>query len=163
MRAHPWHPLLVHFPIACWTLATLIDSATLVGALPQSVARAVPGVAPEAMSFALLWLGVLLGAAAMVLGLFDLLRLPPELQRSGALNWHVLAMLCAWGLFLGAALLRPTPAPPFPPAPLAATLTEVAGFVCLVIGGVLASAVVFRGWPQRAAIGATSESRPFGP
>jgi len=153
VRAHPWHPLLVHFPIACWTLATLIDSATLVGALSQSVARAVPGVAPEAMSFTLLWLGVLLGAAAMVLGLFDLLRLPPELQRSGALNWHVVAMLGAWGLFLGSALLRPQPAPPFPPAPLAATLTEVLGFVCLGLGGVLAARVVFDGWPHRAAGG----------
>jgi hypothetical protein len=94
---------------------------------------------------------VLLGAAAMVLGIVDLLGLPPELQRSGALNWHVVAMLGAWGLFLGAALLRPQPAPPFSPAPLAATLTEVAGFACLGIGGVLASRVVFAGWPQRAA------------
>jgi uncharacterized membrane protein len=153
VRAHPWHPLLVHFPIACWTLATLIDSAALVGALPRSVAQAVPGVTPSALSFALLWLGVLLGAAAMVLGLVDLLALPPELQRSGTLNWHVVAMLGAWGLFLGAALLRPRPAPPFSAAPLAATLTEVLGFVCLAVGGVLASAVVFDGWPRRATSG----------
>jgi uncharacterized membrane protein len=151
LRAHPWHPLLVHFPIACWTLATLVDAATLIGVLPESVAAAVPGVAPAALSFALLWLGLLLGAAAMVLAIVDLLALPPEIQRSGALNWHVIAMLGAWGLFLGAALLRPRPAPPFPPAPLAATLTEIVGFVCLGVGGVLASAVVFNGWPQRAA------------
>lgn len=137
MRAHPWHPLLVHFPIACWTLAALIDSATFLGVLPQAIAGAVPGIAPAAFSFALLWLGLMLGAAAMVLGLVDLLRLPPELQRSGALNWHVVAMVGAWGLFLSSALLRPQPAPPFPPAPLAATLTEVLGLVCLGIGGVL--------------------------
>ena len=158
MRAHPWHPLLVHFPIACWTLAALIDTATLVGALPESVAAAVPGVAPAALSFALVWLGLLLGAAAMVLGIVDLLGLPAELQRSGALNWHVVAMLGAWGLFLGAGLLRPKPAAPFPPAPIAATLTEVLGLACLVIGGALASRVVFAGWPHRAASGATSES-----
>jgi uncharacterized membrane protein len=153
VRAHPWHPLLVHFPIACWTLAVLLDTATLLGALPDSLTAAAPGIAPAALSFALLWLGLLLGAAAMVLGAVDLLGLPPELQRSGALNWHVVAMLGAWGLFLGAALLRPKPAPPFPPAPLGATLTEIAGFACLVVGGVLASAVVFGGWPQRAAGG----------
>jgi uncharacterized membrane protein len=150
VRAHPWHPLLVHFPIACWTLAALLDVATLLGALPESVVGAVPGVAPAALSFALLWLGVLLGAAAMALGIVDLLGLPPELQRSAALNWHVVAMLGAWGLFLGAALLRPKPAPPFPAAPPAATLTEVAGFICLAVGGVLASRVVFAGWPHRA-------------
>jgi uncharacterized membrane protein len=150
VRAHPWHPLLVHFPIACWTLATLIDAATLLGALPESVASAAPGVAPAALSFALLWLGLVLGAAAMVLGIVDLLGLPPELQRSGALNWHVVAMLAAWGLFLGAALSRPKPAPPFPPVELAATLTEVLGLACLIVGGVLASAVVFDSWPHRA-------------
>jgi uncharacterized membrane protein len=153
VRVHPWHPLLVHFPIACWTLATLVDTAALLGALPEGVASAVPGVAPVGLSFALLWLGVGLGAAAMVLGIVDLLGLPPELQRSGALNWHVVAMLGAWGLFLGAALLRQKPALPFPPAPLAATVTEIAGLVCLAIGGVLASRVVFAGWPHRAAGG----------
>jgi uncharacterized membrane protein len=158
VRTHPWHPLLVHFPIACWTLAALIDSATLLGALPESIAEAVPGVAPAAFSFALLWLGLLLGVAAIVLGLIDLLGLPPELQRSGALNWHVVAMLDAWGLFLGAALLRPRPAPPFPPASLAATVIEIAGFFSLGVGGVLASAVVFDGWPHGAA-GTASESR----
>src|SRR4051812_33153622 len=151
MRAHPWHPLLVHFPIACWTLSGLIDTAALLGVLPDAVAAAVPGIAPAAFSFALLWLGVLLGATAMLFGLVDLLRLPPELQRSGALNWHVGAMMGAWGLFLGSALPRPQPAPPFPPAPLAATLTEVLGLACLATGGVLASAVVFDGWPHRAA------------
>jgi uncharacterized membrane protein len=163
VRAHPWHPLLVHFPIACWTLAALIDVAALVGALPESVAAAVPGVAPAALSFALLWLGVLLGAAAMALGIVDLLGLPPELQRSGALNWHVVAMLGAWGLFLAAALLRPKPAPPFPSPALAATLTEVAGFVCLAIGGVLASRVVFAGWPHRVATGGDERSSTRAP
>jgi uncharacterized membrane protein len=158
VRAHPWHPLLVHFPIACWTLAMLIDTASLLGALPESVASAVPGVAPVALSFVLLWLGVGLGAAAMVLGIVDLLGLPPELQRSGALNWHVVAMLGAWGLFLGAALLRQKPAPPFPPASAAATVIEIAGFVCLAIGGVLASRVVFAGWPHRAARGGGERS-----
>ncbi len=160
MRAHPWHPLLVHFPIACWTIAALIDATTLAGALPESVTTAVAGVAPAALSFALLWLGVLLGAAAMVLGLVDLLGLPPELQRSGALNWHVVAMVGAWGLFLGAALLRPEPAPPFAPAALVATLVEIAGLACLVVGGALASAVVFDGWPHRAA--ARSDGRSNG-
>ena len=89
----------------------------------------------------------------MVLGMIDLLGLPPELQRSGALNWHVVAMLGAWGLFLGAALLRPRPAAPFPPAPLAATLTEVLGLACLGAGGVLAAPVVFDRWPHRVAGG----------
>jgi len=44
-----------------------------------------------------------------------------QLQRSRALNWHVIA-----------------------------TLLEVAGLACLGVGGVLAATVVFDGWPQRA-------------
>ncbi len=149
MRAHPWHPVLVHFPIACWTIAALIDGAALLGFSPASAAS-VPGVEPAALSFALLWLGVLLGVPTMIFGFVDFLRLPPQLQRSGALNWHIFAMLGAWAAFLGAALLKPKPVPPFPPATLAATLLEIAGFACLGAGGVLAAAVVFDGWPRPA-------------
>jgi uncharacterized membrane protein len=151
MRAHPWHPAIVHFPIACWSLAALIDAAALVGALPERAATWVQGLEPSALSFALLWAGLGLGLFAMIVGFADFLRLPPRLQRSGAVSWHIAAMTSAWALFLAAALLRPEPSTPFPPAPLAATLVEIAGFVCLVGGGVLAAAVVFDGWPRPAA------------
>ena len=35
MRGRPWHPALVHFPIACWVLATLIDVGGHIVALPS--------------------------------------------------------------------------------------------------------------------------------
>jgi hypothetical protein len=39
---------------------------------------------------------------------------------------------------------------PLPQASSAATLVELAGFACLVTGGVLAARVVFDGWPRSA-------------
>ena len=151
MRIHPWHPVVVHFPIACWTIAVLIDVAQLGGALPERAATLVPGAEPAALSFALLWLGIGFGLLAMILGFVDFLRLPDRLQRSGAVSWHIGAMTGAWALFLAAAMLRPTPAVPVTPAPLLATLLEIAGFACLVCGGVLAATVVFEDWPRSAA------------
>src|SRR5947207_3278018 len=137
-RFAPWALSLLHAALGAAGLV-LVLVAVLGGARGNA-----------ALSFALLWLGVLLGVPTMIFGFVDFLRLPPQLQRSGALNWHIFAMLGAWATFLGAALLRPMPAPPFPPATLAATLLEIAGFACLGAGGVLAAAVVFDGWPRPA-------------
>ena len=145
--------MVVHFPIACWSLAVLIDAAALIGALPERTATLVPGVEPPALSFALLWLGVGFGLIAMILGFADFMRLPDRLQRSGGVSWHIGAMMSAWALFLAAALLRPASSPPFPPASVTATLVEIGGFACLVCGGVLAATVVFEDWPRSAASG----------
>jgi len=146
MRNHPWHPLLVHFPIAFWAAAVLIDAAELLRLVPDAAAAALPGVEPAALSFALLWLGAAFGVPAMALGFVDFLRLPQTLQKRAALNWHATAMTCAWAVFLGAALLRK----PALPASPAALLVELAGLACLVAGGALAAAVVFDGWPRSA-------------
>ena len=143
MRNHPWHPLLVHFPIAFWTAAVLLDSAALLHLPPDSAAAALPGVEPAALSFLLLWLGVAFGVPAMALGFV------------AALNWHATAMTCAWAVFLGAALLRRSAAPASP----AALLVELAGLACLVAGGVLAAAVVFDGWPRSAEPGHRSAGK----
>jgi uncharacterized membrane protein len=150
MRAHPWHPVLVHFPIAFWTTAVLLDVAALLRLLPESAGETLPGFEPATFSFALLWLGIAFGLPAMALGFVDFLRLPAALQKRAALNWHAIAMTSAWAFFLCAALLRPRSAAPAPHPSLAAMLVEIAGLGCLVAGGVLASAVVFDGWPRRA-------------
>ena len=155
MRNHPWHPLLVHFPIAFWTAAVLLDSAALLHLPPDSAAAALPGVEPAALSFLLLWLGVAFGVPAMALGFVDFLRLPTALQKRAALNWHATAMTFAWAVFLGAALLRRSAAPASP----AALLVELAGLACLVAGGVLAAAVVFDGWPRSAEPGHRSAGK----
>jgi uncharacterized membrane protein len=153
MRTHPWHPVLVHFPIACCALAALVDAADLLGWLPAGARAAVPGVPPAALSFALLWLGVVFGVAAMVLGFVDYLRLPTPLQRGAALNWHIAAMTGAWALFLSSAWLRSPPETPARAASLTAVLVEVGGLACLAAGGWLASTVVFADWPPGRAKG----------
>ena len=149
MKGHPWHPAFVHFPIALWTVAALIDVLELFGWIPARVS-ALSAVEPVALSFPLLWLGVVLAIPAMLAGLVDLLRLPEEIQTSPTLNSHVVVMAGAWTIFLVAALLRPVPEPPFPRTSGTVTLLEVAGFAALTIGGRLAAAVVFKDWPRSA-------------
>jgi uncharacterized membrane protein len=155
MRNHPWHPLLVHFPIAFWAAAVLLDAAALLHLIPDGAAAALPGVEPAALSFALLWLGVGFGVPAMALGFVDFLRLPQALQKRAALNWHASVMTCAWAVFLGAALLRRPGAPASP----GALVAELTGLACLVAGGALAAAVVFDGWPGSAEPGHRSAGK----
>lgn len=137
---HPSHPALVHFPIACWILATLVDVATQLVALPP-----VAGVAWSALSHLLLWGGVLLALPAIVAGVIDYLRLPDEVQSSAVLNRHILAMATAWLLFLGAAIWRAQSAMFDAGPPWSITLLELAGSVVLTVGGRYAAAVVFEG------------------
>jgi uncharacterized membrane protein len=138
MTRHPWHPAVVHFPIACWVLATLVDVSGWFIELPP-----IPGIVWAGVSHLLLWGGVLLAVPAIVAGVVDYIRLPEEVQESAELSRHVAAMAAAWLLFLGAAIWRVRSAP-FAGAPSwGIMLLEVAGSACLIAGGRFAAAVVF--------------------
>lgn len=138
MTRHPWHPAVVHFPIACWILATLVDLIGQLFAMPP-----LPGIEWAAVSHLLVWSGVLLAVPAITAGIIDYLRLPDAVQSSVELSRHITAMGTAWLLFLGAGIWRVRSAP-FDSAPLwGMTLVEIGGSLCLVLGGRFAAAVVF--------------------
>lgn len=142
MTAHPWHPVFVHFPLACWVLATAIDLAGQLFLIPQ-----IPGTEWASLSHLLLWGGVALGAPAMIAGLMDYARLPCEVQESAELSWHIVTMATAWVLFLAAAVWR-VRAAPFASAPSwGMTLLELVGTAGLVVGGRFAAVVVFERMP----------------
>ncbi len=144
MRGRPWHPALVHFPIACWILATLIDLVAKFTTFPPIDNLQWAGVAQLLLSA-----GVLLAVPAIIAGLRDYLRLPDELQSSRELSRHVLLMGTAWVLFLAAAVWR-TRSGAFDSAPSAGmALLEIAGCACLIAGGHYAGVIVFErmaGW-----------------
>jgi uncharacterized membrane protein len=139
---HPWHPAFVHFPIACWVLATLVDIGGWFVALPP-----IPGIEWAGVSHLLLWGGVVLALPAIVAGVVDYIRLPEDVQASAELSRHVAAMATAWLLFLAAAIWRVRSAS-FEMAPsLGVVLLELAGSACLLAGGRFAAAVVFERLP----------------
>lgn len=96
---HPLHPALVHFPVACWTLATLADGAGLLW----------PGALPEACAAALLAIGCAVGLLAALAGFAELLKLPPEHPAARDANRHMVLALCAWSLYAASLWLRIDP------------------------------------------------------
>ncbi|HNP37108.1 MAG TPA: hypothetical protein PKK10_14750 [Woeseiaceae bacterium] len=143
MKGHPLHPALVHFPLACWVLATLVDVISQFVLLPS-----VSGATWAALSHLLLWGGVVIALPAMIAGLVDYARLDHEVQECAELMWHILVMGTAWAIFLGAAIWRVRAAPFDSPASWPVTMLELLGSVLLVVGGYLASIIVFDRIPK---------------
>ncbi len=130
--SHPLHPALVHFPIACWSLATAGDLASLYWGEP---AWRFAGVSMA--------IGVAAAVAAMAAGLFELLKIENGSPAMRDANRHMLLMMAAWScyaasLFLrleGVALTRPD---------AFGTGLSAGGFVILCIGGWLGGKLVYR-------------------
>ena len=132
LGGHPIHPMLVHFPVALWTLAIVADSGGM--------------VTGEAWwwqaSFGCQALGVLAATVAMAAGLLDYATLARDHAAQATAVAHMLVMSTAWLAFLASLALRGLPdgAPP----PLAAMLTAAVGFVAMAIGGWLGGRLVYR-------------------
>jgi uncharacterized membrane protein len=133
-----WHPAIVHFPIACWVLTTLIDLSLFLpwGIEPMSVAW-------SGVSAILLWTGVLFAIPTMLAGFLDFASLPRAVQDSRELTSHILWMGVAFTCFLGAGILRMRSSSFETPAVWYVVAVELVGSMLLLYGGHLASIVVF--------------------
>ncbi|MGB3740511.1 MAG: DUF2231 domain-containing protein [Castellaniella sp.] len=127
---HPLHPALVHFPIACWSLATLADFSSLW--LGESAWR---------WSAGLLMVGCAVALLAMVAGVLELSRVPdgPALRD---VYLHMGLMLAAFTLYTARLFLRLDHLQPLAPDVLA-LLLSLAGFITLAIGGWLGGRLVY--------------------
>ncbi|HEU4617719.1 MAG TPA: DUF2231 domain-containing protein [Gammaproteobacteria bacterium] len=141
---HPLHPAIVHFPIACWVLAALLDLGICMAAALLGGPLRIPGVEPAAASLALLYVGDAFALAAIAAGLFDYASLPARVQDSPTLLRHMAWMGAATTLFVGVSIWRSRSPLSSAAALWLAAALELAGALCLVIGGYLASIVVFR-------------------
>lgn len=135
---HPLHPVLVHFPIAAWILALLLDIASLMPGIGQRF----PMLDLSATSYLLLWIGLIFVLPVMAAGVFDYLFL--EEEATATINRHILWMSTASLLFLAVAVWR------FHIGAFDAEVTieilafELLGAAYLVVGGRAAASVVFR-------------------
>lgn len=144
MTRHPCHPMFVHFPIACWTLATGIDVVGMLAPLKDALG----GITWPAVSHLLLWGGLLFSVPTVAAGIIDYVRLPERVQTSGRLAAHIGAMAAALLLFLVATLLRFRGSGFGAEVGWNGVMFEVAGALCLITGGYFASLVVFNDLQQ---------------
>jgi uncharacterized membrane protein len=93
---HPAHPALVHFPIACWSLASLADGVALL-AWPVQL---------QLLAAVLLAIGCVLGLLAAAAGFAELLKLPEGHPAERTANMHMLFALTSWCVYAGSLFLR---------------------------------------------------------
>ncbi len=131
LAGHPLHPLLVHFPIALWTIA-----------IAAELGGWAAGRDWWAVSFDCQALGAIAAIVATAAGVADYAALPRAHPAADTAVFHMMAMGGAWLLFVSSLALRGLPASQTPP--LVATAAAVAGFLVMAIGGWLGGRLVYR-------------------
>ena len=131
LAGHPLHPMMVHFPIALWSLATACDGLTLFG-----VGQAWP----------IAWLCTIAGLAfaipAMVAGMIDFASIKEEAVPMAMR--HMGIMGTAWLVYLASLLMRSDGlASLAAPVPLAMAAGLV-GFLLLAAGAWHGGQLVYR-------------------
>lgn len=122
--------MLVHFPVACWSLAVIADFASL------SLGRMA-----WQWSGPLFIVGCVTAFAAMLAGLVDFVRFSDTLVVPGA-YFHMAAMVAALLLFCIRLLQGPYGLEPVAPS-TAALVIDACGFIALVIGGWFGGQMVY--------------------
>ena len=92
---HPLHPALVHFPIACWSMATLADVASLQFGEP---AWRFAGVSMA--------IGTLAAIGAMLAGLVEFAKIDSDSPALRDANRHMLLAMAAWCCYAASLALR---------------------------------------------------------
>ena len=114
--------MLVHFPVACWTLAAISDGLAL-AALDVSW--------PD--GWILLAIGLGTALPAMVAGFLDLGSLPKAGERDGQV--HMILMSVAWAAFLVALVTRLENGLPMEKPGLPSIASVFAGMLAMAAGG----------------------------
>lgn len=136
LRIHglPLHPLLVHFPVAAWTVATGLALLA-----PLELAAGIPRLALYVNAF-----GIVTAALAVLAGLGELAGLPPQQALRDAVARHMLLAGAAWLAFVVMWVLQ------VKALVLAAAGVGAAGFLLLVAAGHAGARLVYHhGFPPR--------------
>ena len=136
---HPFHPALVHFPIACWGLSHPADLAALIGTRVVFF-----GLDWWAVSSLLIWTGVVFAIPAMVAGVYDFMQLPDEDRLMLAFYKHAGFVGTAWLLYLVSGYTRLADNLVLASPVLLPALISGAGLICLCIGGWYGGVMVYK-------------------
>ena len=122
---HPIHPMLVHFPIALWTVAAGAYVASLVGVTGpfDMIAKFANGG------------GLIMAMPAMLAGALELRTIASQSVAMRVATWHMMAMATAWFCFLAALVLSISTELDHSTARIAAAACAVAGFPLMGLGG----------------------------
>lgn len=125
--------MLVHFPIAFWTVAMLayISAAASAGEPAGTIARFANAA------------GLAMAAVAMLAGLVELRSIDNRSAAMKVAARHMMVMATAWVCFLVALLLPILPDLDRPAAQYAAAAAAAAGFLLMAIGGWLGGQLVY--------------------
>ncbi|HTI96177.1 MAG TPA: DUF2231 domain-containing protein [Rudaea sp.] len=129
---HPLHPALVHFPVACWSLASAADLASLHFGEP---AWRFAGV--------LLIVGLVMAIPALLAGLYELTRVAQDSPAWHTIYLHMGAMSAALMLYAVSLFARLDRTTLLAPGAVAIAC-GVAGFLCLAAGGWLGGKLVYQ-------------------
>lgn len=128
---HPLHPMLAHFPVACWTIATAADIASFrYGAPAWHVANT------------LLWIGLLIAVPTFFLGVIDLIRIRNDPAPVRIAFTHMGVMFGAFVLYLVSLVMRVHEEHLGAPG-VAARIISVIAFLVLFVGGWLGGTLVY--------------------
>lgn len=131
---HPLHPMLVHFPIACWSLATLVDLISMVYRISHNSAEWLAGL--------LIVAGLVLAIPAMIAGLMDMIKIKPQSPALKIVNQHMTFVMVTWLLYSLSLYLRMNGTAISAPSLLAVAVSLLA-LVCLGITGWLGGKMVY--------------------
>lgn len=128
---HPPHPMLAHFPVACWTIATAADIASL-------------RYGPPAWHLAntLLWIGLVLAIPTFLLGVVDLVQIPKDPAPVRTAFIHMGVMFAAFVLYFVSLLLRVHERHLVAPD-AAALIISIVACIVMLVGGWLGGTLVY--------------------
>ena len=136
---HPFHPALVHFPIACWILSHPADLAALTGTRVVFF-----GLDWWAVSSLLIWTGVVSAIPAMAAGIYDFMQLPDEDRLMQAFYKHISFVGMAWVLYLMSGYTRLADNLVLTSPLLLPAFISGVGLLCLCIGGWYGGQMVYK-------------------
>jgi len=149
---HLIHPMLVHFPVAFWTLGTLFDIAAYAGW--QDLWQ------PAGF---LILLGLALGLLSAVVGGVDFALMEADDQARSTAEIHMMLMLGAWMIYLMAYLFRLEGTMIATETGLVPVILSVVGFLTMLVGGRYGGHLVYHhgvGVAKRASRGPAPKKDP---